>query len=375
MMSHASPPPDDAVAVSAKVPSLSAVRGLASRWLAALAVLSALTAWNWGRDPVIAEAERALTAGDPLAAARLGYDALTRHPDDPRALRAAARGLSLLAYAREAEPLYERARGAGGLGPDDLKGRASGWMRANGRERALAAYREALGSRPGDVETMQQLATLLWLMGRPEEALAMTARPAADPASAPLAYALQATIHHERGRSAESIAAAELALARDPDGSILAPVAPTLWAEYAADLMAVGRGDEARRHLEAVTSRFDTPELWNLLGRLDLEAGRLEEAERHLRTSAARDPNRAAPWLDLGRLAARQGRPGEAAEDFERASTLDPTSLDAYYQLGLARRRLGEVEAARAAEAKAQAIRGSRRPPAGKMGPATSPAP
>ena len=337
-------------------------------WSLPVLALGGLTAWHDRRNPAILAAEVALARDEPLEASRRGLDAVDRRPVDPRALRAAARGLSRLAYAPEAETYYDRARRVGGLGPEDLKDRAQGWMLSNGREKAVAAYKEALDARPADPDTLRRLATLLWTLGRYEEALGVARRLEADPTEAPSALALQATIHHERLHPAEAVAVAEAALRLDPSGARLKLVAPILWAEYAADLMTLGRGGDARRHLEEVAPRFDTVELWDLLGRLNLDEGNIAEAERCLRASAAKDPNRPGPWLGLGRAAARSGRLDGAAEAFERAAALDPASHDAYYQLGLIRRRLSQPDAARAAEARAEQIRKSRPPLPGQMG-------
>ena len=105
----------------------------------------AATAWVVTRSDALAKAAAADRAGNPVLALRLALDHLGRRPWSREAARIAARNLSRLDYADEAEPYYRR---CGELSPDDLHIRAYGLVRTNQRERAIAAYEEILAGGP-----------------------------------------------------------------------------------------------------------------------------------------------------------------------------------------------------------------------------------
>lgn len=85
------------------------------------------------------------------------------------------------------------------------------------------------------------------------------------------------------------------------------------------------------------------------LGRLYLEAGRFQDAERALREAIRLDPLDPAPRSTLGVVLRREGRVGEALESYREALALGPNRADVRYNLGLllaAARRLDEAIAA-----------------------------
>jgi protein O-mannosyl-transferase len=100
-----------------------------------------------------------------------------------------------------------------------------------------------------------------------------------------------------------------------------------LWAD-----VTVKSPGKARGHLE--------------LGRIDMEARRLDEAAREIETACRLDPTDAAPLNLLGAVRRRQGRPAEALESYQAALRLRPGWAEVHHNIGLllaAERRLPEA--------------------------------
>ena len=85
-------------------------------------------------------------------------DHLTGRPWSHEAALWAARCLSRLDYAGEAEPYYDR---AGRLTLNDLQIRAYGLARGPSSERAIQAYNEILAISPDNVTALRRLAAVL----------------------------------------------------------------------------------------------------------------------------------------------------------------------------------------------------------------------
>jgi len=77
-------------------------------------------------------------------------------------------------------------------------------------------------------------------------------------------------------------------------------------------------------------------------GRLDLEDGRPEAAERRFREAVDRDPDLAMARCDLGRALLARGRGEEARDVLEKALARSPNDLDVRRALGLARLASGD---------------------------------
>lgn len=117
-------------------------------------------------------------------------------------------------------------------------------------------------------------------------------------------------------------------------------VAKTLFAERrdaeAADYLA--------RAVKLDDSFHDAYQLW---GMLELENGKLDEAERHLREALRVDPKSADAWAILGMVLAEAGRPADGARALRRALRIRPRHLLAHNSLGVALEDLGRYQEAR----------------------------
>ena len=125
------------------------------------------------------------------------------------------------------------------------------------------------------------------------------------------------------------------------------------WAYYVG-VLAAGGGDveaaaTAFRHALELR-RDDGPALIRLAD-LELEQGRVEEAELLYVRAAAVDDSAAVAY-GMGRVGEERGEYTEAIDQFERALTLQPGASVLHYHLGQAYRELGEFDRAEAALAR-----------------------
>ena len=135
--------------------------GRRSRTLLVLTILTALassTVWNVTRSEALTEAERACARVDLAGCLQHALDHLERRPWSRDAALLAARCLSRLDYAEQAEAYYRR---AGTLSLQDQQIRAFGLVRGPHPERAIPAYREILRIAPDKVTAMRRLAAVL----------------------------------------------------------------------------------------------------------------------------------------------------------------------------------------------------------------------
>jgi Tfp pilus assembly protein PilF len=119
-----------------------------------------------------------------------------------------------------------------------------------------------------------------------------------------------------------------------------------------------GRRVAAMTDFEAVRSkRPDAYEATLNLGVMKLEAGNAKEAQPLLETSAKYAPNDAIVRLNLGDCYRLLGETGRAKAELEKSLSLDSSLSNAHYNLGLLYLFSQKVEALRAEDQVAQAIR------------------
>jgi tetratricopeptide (TPR) repeat protein len=352
-------------------------------WGALLAGLTGLTAWNGLHSPALAEARaayegRAATADswpmslwqrlwsdagksarprrradaaspsrpDYVRALQRALDHLDRHPGDGTAARLAALSLTHLDFAAQAEPYYQVARDRGRLTFDDLHTRALGLARANLRDQAIAAYQEILARWSDDPLALQRLGAIYYSKSQYKETLKVAERLAQshDPKWAVAGYSLIGTVHHDEQRPRLAVEADEHVLRLDPELKLLTVPADLFFADFAEDLIDIGRADDARRYLHRALRSGDNPALVNLLGAAYYAGDQEDDAEQCWKHATALDPRFDRPWLNLGKLALRRGRLAEAATYLETAHAIDRQAFEPLYQLSLVYRRLGRIK-------------------------------
>jgi tetratricopeptide (TPR) repeat protein len=108
------------------------------------------------------------------------------------------------------------------------------------------------------------------------------------------------------------------------------------------------------KRAEAVTPTFDAA---YGLGTCDLREQRLDGARQRFQDAIARDPRAAVAHVGLGSTQLALGHVAEAVASLQRAITLEPAMTEAWYLLGRAHQTAGNPAAAKEAFARAEQLR------------------
>ena len=184
-----------------------------------------------------------------------------------------------------------------------------GLLRLGRLDEAEDHLRRALKINPRDSTARQNMAELLRRQKRYDKAVKVFRAVLRTEPDSELAYGGMAMALFELKRYGEAIAAMEKALALKPDG------------HKAGSL-----------HL--------------YLGRAFQAQGRLDEADRHFRRAAAKDPDKPAPLMELANLAAARERPEEALRLLRRARELASHDLASLHRIAEALRTGGHLQEA-----------------------------
>lgn len=255
---------------------------------------------GWGHEDTVPDVAATLLARAGLAGKAVLEDAW-RHLDHPRAdepeLRARNLALACALHAEHHEGLRAYLRRHGPPRPAlPLLDRGAALLAEGRLPEAEAALREALAVEPGAPDAAQLLAVAL---GR-------------------------------RGAAAEAAAILEGAAARDPGD-------PALHANLGEALRRAGRLDAARAALERALALYPfLPEAHHNLGLVCRQEGRAAEAAAHFRRAAALRPTYAAAHFNLGNALRELGRPEAAAPAYEAAIRARPGYAEAHLNLGAA---------------------------------------
>jgi tetratricopeptide (TPR) repeat protein len=360
---------------AASMPGFSRLTGKTSRpgsrqtpnrrggWFALLAIASILVlvaiVWLAASYDPLRRASLAYSSGDYRAALHGAQERLKHSPSDEPAALLAARCLSKLGHARQAEEYYRRA-GSLARGFDDLHDRAYAMARAGQHEQATALYHDILERRPEDALALKRLAAVQMSVKDWKPVLAIAQRLLVLPGCEVAGQTLAGIGHHELKQYAEAIGAGERVLQLDPELREM-PLPTTLfWNNLALDLMAVGRSADARAHLARAVEKTQDANLMELLGLTYFQDGIVDQAERCWKQAVLWDPRHADALLGLGRLALNRNQPAEAVEWLSRAADCSPEALEPVYNLTRAYRLLGRTEEAERLERRAESVRASR---------------
>jgi tetratricopeptide (TPR) repeat protein len=305
--------------------------------------LSVLTAWALTRSEALLEARRAYVRGDLATCLGHAIDHLGRQPWSREAALLAARCLSRLDYAEDAEPYFRR---AGQLELNDAQMRAYGLARGPHPEHSIPVYNELLERWPDNVTALRRLAAVQLAQNNSEELLKLADRLGRVPGGAVVGQTLRGVVYHNDKNPQQAVAAFERILELDPELREMPLARGLFWSHLADDLASCGRFDEAGRHLAQAVVGHPDPDLMNRLGRIHFLQGSLGEAERCFRQAVEMDPSGYAPWLELAKLALQRQDREEAVKDLNRARLLAPQHYSVLYGLALAYRQLGRTDEA-----------------------------
>ncbi|WP_255665393.1 tetratricopeptide repeat protein [Luteitalea sp. TBR-22] len=204
---------------------------------------------------------------------------------------------------------------------------------------AEQAYRKAVEIDPKSVAAQVALGQFLWGAGRGDEAEAVfRAAYAVDPKDVQ-ANRWLATFYMRTGRAAEAEPHFRMVAETVNDaGSALALT------DY---YLALGRRDEARKTLDALSAR---PEYWPIArartAELLHDTGEKAEAMRVVDEVIAKHPTLVGGHLVRGRLLLASGRGDEAKAEAQAALKLDPKNAEASFLLGRAEEARRDLDAA-----------------------------
>jgi Flp pilus assembly protein TadD len=157
------------------------------------------------------------------------------------------------------------------------------------------------------------------------------------------------------------LAAADFArvLALDPELKQM-PLKPRsmFWIDWAANLLTIGRTEEARRLLVRALGEGENATVADLLGQAYYLQGEFDEAEKYWRLALEWDESRFGTWWRIGKLELQRGRLAEALEPIRRAAALQPKAAGPLYSLSLIFRRLGRKDEADRLKEQADRLRG-----------------
>ena len=120
-----------------------------------------------------------------------------------------------------------------------------------------------------------------------------------------------------------------------------------VWLDAALTYQGAGRTAEAERVCRQILATHpDHAQTLHLLGLIEHQLGRVDDAIEHIRAAIARDGRDPAFHHNLGNVLVTDGRSLEAISAWERALALAPSSADTLYNLGNACHDQGQAERA-----------------------------
>jgi len=328
--------------------------------------LLAAFAWPEFHPAALDEAEAAYRQNRFELALNKARGHLARRSYSRAAALIAARCLSNLDRPDQAEPYYKK---AGSLGLEDQHTRALGIVKGNQRAWAIQAYRQILTRRPQDVRALRRLAAVQISESRWTEALETAKRLTEIPAGAVVGHTLAAVVHHNTANIDQSVVEFARVLELDP-GLKQVPLTPRsiFWAYYGQDLLATGRAVLAGRCLHRALAEGGDARIADLLGQSYYQQGEIDDAERCWRYTLGLNPNLAGTWCRIGRLELQANKLEDAVGSLLRASQLAPRAVEPAFSLSLAYRRMGRSEEADRFQERAGRLRAESAPPRGGMG-------
>ena len=209
---------------------------------------------------------------------------------------------------------------------------------------AQETYRQALALDPGDGTAWSNYSESLLRSGAWSRAEAAARRAIELAPERPEPYNNLANALSSRGDDAGAVEAYGKALARAEEvrGPILANLGDSYrrLGDLPAARMALGK---------ALLADPDLARAHYYLGRVEVEAGRLEAASEALRLAAALDSGHVGTALTLAEVEANLGRPGYAVRRLQRAVALEPGNARAWYTLAELLDSLGQSAEAQGA--------------------------
>ena len=197
-------------------------------------------------------------------------------------------------------------------------------------DEALPLLRRALELDPALVHTRTNIAGVLLVQGKDDEAIDLAREILGDEPGNHLAHTCLGRAYEGKGQGAEAVEAYRSAAQYAPDDDVRA------LDDLARSLGAVGRTDEALEVLSQLIQHVPESALAHShLGSARVRAGDLAGAATSLHRAIELDPDLGEPHIGLGEMHQAKGEYGRALAAFQRALTIDPQETRARYHLGI----------------------------------------
>jgi superkiller protein 3 len=301
---------------------------------------AATAQWNRARANVLVGLAKDQYASGNFDSSRKTVDEALRMDPDNQPMRVLSARLAIEAGQLElADKELEKARKLNPKDPeaDYLSGVVN--QRWQKPELALGFYSAAGDKEPGELAYIMAKAEMLVALGRQEEALRLLQdKVTFFENSAVIRDAVgQLLVQNKKyGEAADVLRQA----------SILATEDLTIQEHLGLALYFAHRYPEAIETLKRLTKHENCAkraDLFLVLGRAQLEVGKLREARATLERSAQLDDSTGAVWLTLGRAAMQSNDLKRAEMSFKRAQALEPENSEARLMTGYLRLKQGKL--------------------------------
>jgi tetratricopeptide (TPR) repeat protein len=307
---------------------------------AAFVGLAIVTFLNATRSPALGEARLAYARGDLALCLEQALAHLGRQPWSREAALLAARSLSRLDFAAEAEPYFLR---AGTLALNDLQIRAYGLARGPEPARAIPIYNQILAANPDQLTALKRLAAVELARSNRESLFALAERLEKAPGGTTMSLMLKGGAYHLAGKPLDSVARFEKVLALDP-GLVELPLSHrTFWSQFADDLVALGRRERAQQVLTQALAQRSDALLTSRLGEIYLASGMLDEAQRAFERAMLLDSESYRPHLALAQIARERNQVELAIGHLGQSARLAPPDREGIRKTAEAFRALGRT--------------------------------
>ena len=190
------------------------------------------------------------------------------------------------------------------------------------------------------------MAAVLISQSRWAEALETADRLMKIPDGAVIGHTLAGVVHHNTGESEQAVVEFDRVLELDPALERM-PLKPRsmFWAEFGMNLLAIGRVDEAQRHLAPRRSaRAMTPRSPTCSASPTISKGSSTTPSDAGGSHCGGTKTASTAGCGSASSQLQRGRPAEAIEPLRRAAAIEPDAVGPMYSLSLAYRRLGRTK-------------------------------
>lgn len=327
-------------------------------WLGRLALVgivagSIVLGLVWWTDRPLAQAEEALSKGDPKYAHYLLTKFLAGHPAHPRATALQGQVEVLLGNPYRAIELFEQ---AGGSTVEDHRAWARALLMTEQWTLALPLLERIARDEPTNADALYELTACRVRLGLFEQALASARQFASLPGQEARGQMFLGVIMRDLGKDAEAVAAFENVLKHDPKAESLQTPAAEFYLQYGQTLLRLGKAEQSLDPLKRSVAARETPDALFELGNAALQLQRPADAQSAWKRAVVVNEQHAGAREALARAALGEGQAQQALDWLSPLADATAT-LESAYLRQRAYKLLGREQEAQAWQAVAASLR------------------